>query len=254
MRAVLHGRINGSAAVAVVGTWDPLMSMHQQLLTYLAEYSRRISLSSLVVLLHPPPPSFIPESPAEWPVYDDPKTRISLIKACGISATLLVHFQKADLDAPLTEFLDLIRPHARLDELWLGDNQTLGRGPEASNEALSELSHHRKFVLQRLPPVGDPYQVADARDLIKRGHLASLVRLVGRPAVWQRPSRGKIRLPWPPGAYLGFRTDGPGAAPKGSPLNIHLVAEGDGIVSADWPSKDIKWLAFTAGPSDLPNS
>ncbi len=252
MRAVLHGHINGSAAVAVVGTWDPLMPMHEELFRHLSEYSRRISLASLAIMLHPPPPSFIPESPAEWPIYDDPRTRISLIKACGIDATLLVHFQKQDLDAPLTDFLEIIRAHAKLDELWLGANQTLGRGPDASNEVLMELSRRRNILLQRLPPIGQPYLITEARDLLRQGSLAKLVGLVGRPAVWRRPSRGKFRLPWPPGFYLCFPTDGPSASPRGSPITVQFVAEEDGISSTDWPSKDIKWLAFTAGPADCP--
>ncbi|MGH9966452.1 MAG: hypothetical protein ACREBG_01270 [Pyrinomonadaceae bacterium] len=250
MKASLHGHINGSPAVAVVGTWDPLLPMHQELFRHLSDYGRRISRASLVIMLHPPPPSFIPESPLEWPVYDDPKTRISLIKACGINATLLVHFQKQDLDAPLKDFFELIRPHARLDELWLGAHQTLGRGPDASNEALSKLAKRQKTLLQRLPLMGQPQVVQQARDLLRQGRLARLISLVGRPPVWSRPVRRKFRLSWPPGSYLCFRTDGPDTAPKGSPIIVQFTGERGGLSSTDWPNKRIKWLAFTAGPAD----
>jgi hypothetical protein len=251
MRAELHGDLNGTAAVAVVGTWDPLLPRHEELFKLLGEYSRNISLASLVIMLHPPPPSFIPESPAEWPVYDDPETRISLIQACGISATLLIHFQKEDLDAPLTDFFEIVRAHAKLDELWLGAEQTLGRGPEASNQILAELSEERSILLQRLPSIPNPYFINDARDLLRQGQLAKLVGLIGRPAVWRRPARGKLKLLWPPGYYLCFATEGPDHAPQGPPITLQLVAESNGISSAQWPGKDIKWLAFTAGPADL---
>jgi hypothetical protein len=249
MKAVLHGQLNGTAAVAVVGTWDPLMTIHEDLFRILSEYGRRISLSSVVIMLHPPPPSFIPESPAEWPVYDDPQTRISLIKDCGITATLLIDFEKKDLDAPPEDFFDLLRSQVKIDELWLGAHQTLGRGPDAANEALVKAARRRKIHLRRLPEINQ--RVADdARELLRHGYLAALIDFIGRPPVWARPGEGKLRLAWPPGFYRCVPFNGPTGRGRGSSFRVRLSRQKDSVCSFQWPHEEIRWLAFVAGPTD----
>ena len=250
MKAVLYGQTNCSAAVAVVGTWDPLLAMHEQLFKTLSDYGRRIARDSVVIMLHPPPPSFIPESPAEWPVYDDPQTRISLIKACGISATVLIDFEKEDLDAPPEEFFELLRESIKVDELWLGAHQTLGRGPDAANEELIKVARHRRIQLRRLPEMNQQRVADDVREFLRRGHVSRLVDFIGRPPVWRRPAEGKLRLAWPPGIYRCQAITKPTSRAKGTPLTVRLARGKDSVCVLKWPNDEVKWLAFVAGPTD----
>lgn len=249
MKARLCDNIN-RPAIAVIGNWDPLVPAHQELFKHLSYYARQVSLASLVIMLHPPPQSFIPENPLEWPIYDDPKTRISLIRACGIDATLLIQFEKHDLDAPATEFFDIVCREVTLDELLIGAHQTLGRGPEASDEVVMGLARRHKIRLHRLPPMSEDYLVTRAREFLRRGSLTDAIKIVGRPPVWNQPSQGRLRLPWPSGSYFAVPLVGPTASPKQSPIKVHLVTERDGFPSIIWPSRKIKWLAFTAGPAN----
>jgi FAD synthase len=249
MKGFLYGRLD-APAVALIGTWDPLIRGQEQIFKDLSYYASSVSLTSLVIMLHPPPPSFLPNNPLEWPIYDDPKTRVALIDACGIDGILLLHFERRDLDLPAKDFFNVVLSHVTLYELFLGAHQTLGRGPEASNEVVAKLAKELSIRLERLPPFTEGYLGRRARDLLRRGLLRESILIVGRPPIWRRPPRGELRLAWPPGEYLSSPVDSPTALPNVLPTRTQLVAEEDGFSTVKWPDYQSEWLAFIAGPAD----
>jgi FAD synthetase len=254
MKGILSKSID-RPVVAVVGAWDPLISEHEHLFRQLSTYARQISLASVVIMLHPPPPSFIPDDPMEWPIYDDPEARIARIETCGIDTTLMISFVEQDLDATAEEFFRTINAYVKLNELFLGDKQSLGRCREASNEVVAQVAKRRGTHLERLPPFSQHRMIWKARDLLRQGLLAESIRIVGRAPVWHRPANKTLRLAWPPGRYLGLPIESPTALPQGKPILMQLVLETDGFSVTAWPDDQVEWLAFTAGPSDLiPNT
>lgn len=250
MRAVLHGKPGRAPSIAVVGTWDPLVPAHEHMFQSLSAYGKRAALTSTVIMLDPAPPSLIPETPLDWPTYDDPATRIALIRRCGVDATLLVGFKRRDLDAPPDEFFGLLERHTRIDELWLGAHQSLGRGPASADDEVVLAASKHGITVRRLPEVDPPPAVDDARTLLKSGYLRTLSEVIGRPPVWSRPHGGKLRLPWPPGVYECVPAETPYTAGDGPVLRVRLVRGEGGLATLVWPSPQIRWLSFVAGPGD----
>jgi FAD synthase len=248
MKATLYGRADGPAA-AVVGTWDPFVPAHRQLLEQLSEYTEPRSLISLVIILHPHPVSFIHGS-REWPTYDDVSARLAFFRSCGIDASLIIRFTKADLDLGAKEFLHLVRLHAKLSELWLGPRQSLGVGSAGDNTTIAALAKRSHIHLKRLPESRGRTRSHLARQLLVRGRLQRAITITGHAPIWRRPTTGKLRLPWPSGRYWAVPLKDPLAPPDGKAILTRLVSENAGPSTLLWPNQSIKWLAFMSGPGD----
>src|SRR5579872_3708474 len=123
MKAIPFG-ITNKKSIAVVGTWDPFISLHSELLQQLRHYSQKLFCNPLVIIFDPSPGQFL-AGKANWPIYDDIKTRISHISHCGINSILLIKFTKRDMNASANDFFEVISTHTDLDQMWLGFNQSL---------------------------------------------------------------------------------------------------------------------------------
>jgi hypothetical protein len=250
MKATLFGVPNRRAA-AVVGAWDPLMLPQQEMFENLARYASRVSLLSAAVLLEPNPASLVPDSPSEWPPFDDPLTRVEMIQALGIDAVLVIHFKRSDLDAPLVEFFATIAAHIELDELFVGDGQTLGRGPESSNEMLNRIAAQRNFQVTRMPPMRFRTRPSSIRKMLQAGQLKKAIEIVGHAPVWHRRSGEHLNLPWPAGRYaLRLMREMTGDA-EGVACVANLQEGAGGLSAMRWPDTSFDWAAFVAGPGDL---
>jgi FAD synthase len=238
------------SAVAVVGEWDPLTPTHRQLFQQLKKYAMKINRLSVVIMLDPPPPSFIPESPLEWPVYHHVDVRRILIEDSGVDGTLIVQFEAQDLDTPVRDFFEMICEKMELDELLLGARQTLGRGRESSNAVVEEVALQAQVKLTRLPPTSGDVLGRQARNFVRGGHLKEAVRIIGQAPVWARPPSGELRLSWPSGAYVVEGRRSPIDASSIREMEVSLSATARGCSSMEWPDPAIDWLAFIAGPSD----
>lgn len=248
MRASLHGRLSGPA-VAVVGVWDPLVPAHRDLFEQVSCHAERAGLSSLAVLIDPDP-ALVMRGRADWPVYDDARARGARLRAAGIDAVLRLRFEHGDLAYGAAEFFDLIGVLATLRELWIGAHQSLGRGPLGSRDTIARLAQERGISLCPLPPVRLLPSGYDVRQALASGQIARAATMVGRHPVRSRPSRGKLRLAWQPGIYRVLPLSSPIAPPRGTPIEVELVADGNGVPGLAWPNPDAPYIAFVEGPGD----
>jgi FAD synthase len=246
MRAKLHGQVSGPCAVAV-GTWDPFLPAHRELIEQLSSEARRNSLASVVVLIDPPPSLFV-WGHHDWPIFDEVRTRIKLIFGCGVDAVLLIHFTKADVNAGAAEFFTLLQSHVTVAELWLGTFQTLGSGLRGATAAVNELAEEQGIHMVRLPPLR--LETQDVRRLLAAGRLQEAGRVVGRAPIRRRPNAHTVRLAWLPGRYRVVPLTSALDSAREGPFSVELASEVQGTPSLLWPDRTIRYLAFVAGPAD----
>ncbi len=238
-------------ALAVIGTWDPMLDPHRELFRRLAVKGAAARLTPVVIVLHPSPVRFLNPGDGVCCEYSDLHARIALIRECAPVKVLTVRMTRRDLDASVQSLLGLLKPYIRLKELWLGAHQSLGRCKQGSAAAIASLARRRNITLRRLPPC-DACRLGSATlQLIGKGKLRSAARRASGPPIWRRPQSGVLRLDWPEGAYLATPMSEPrcGNAKTPEPISVRLV-RGKTSRTLIWPSKDIKWLSFLAGPAD----
>ena len=246
MRAVLHGVVD-RPAVAVVGVWDPVVIGHRELFGRLVAHARTHDLASLVIVLDPSPPAML-HGLDRFPTYDDVASRIRSIRGHGLDGVLLVRFARRDLDGGAADLLDVVQPHARLRELWLGANQSLGRREAGSGTTIERLGAERGFRLTRLPPAR--LRTASINELLANGRVAEAGRAVGRPPVRSRPRTDRLRLPWRPGRYEVAPLGHPDGPLLGAPFAVSLEPAAGAMPVLEWPDRRIGCLAFVQGPGD----
>jgi FAD synthase len=235
MRATLHGRVNGSAT-AVVGVWDPFMPSHKTLLEQLRDRAIESGSSSMAVLIDPLPGSVsgfqVRYGTSGWPVYDSVSARIRLMLDVGLDSVLLMRFRRRDFDATAAYFLDAVRAHVRLEELWLGALQLLGPGAKGAPAAVAEYADLHGFRLTMLPraPVG----TYDVRGLLASGRVVDAIKVVGRPPTWNRPRAVTLQLAWRPGQYRVVVLQRPGAVGDGVEMDVALTAQPRGPAKLIW--------------------
>lgn len=248
MKVSLHGSVTKPAVIAV-GTWDPILPIHGRLFDELTCYARSNSLSSVIVVIDPPPTHFIGNDSAR-PVYTDVHARIKIIQGFGIDGVLRIHFRRADLSAGASELLDTMLPLVSVRELWLGMGQSLGRGIRGSVTTITALAAQHGICLRVMPAI----QLSTRRvyQLLTSGRIVEAALVVGRPAIRSRPRRGSMRMAWGPGRYLAMPLSEPtdGIQSSAEPVLLRLSPRPQGQPVLVWPGAT-RYLAFVCGPADL---
>jgi hypothetical protein len=250
MKATLHGCVD-RPALAVIGVWDPFLPKHEQLCAEMVRAAREQSLTSLAIVLHPNPPALI-YGHCDYPMYDDVRARVWRLRACGIDAVLKLQMTRTDVDAGPSELLDTVLSAVPLAELWLGHQQSFGRGEQGARDTMRALAERRGIrvsVLAR-PPAEDTRAGYQALKLLVGGRLLEAIDHVGHPPIRHRPASGVLRLPWPPGRYQAVPLDHPGADPAGPGVTVTLEQAAARQSVMCWPDQRARCLAFVAGAAD----
>jgi FAD synthase len=250
MRLVgVHGQLH-RPALAVIGTWDPLLPQHLALFDTLRWSARRQELAAVAVVLDPSPALFL-NGEANWPVYNDLLTRVWLMLDAGLDAVAHIGFEEADLDGEAEQFIDVVFPHIHLKQVWLGSAQSLGRGPKGNRKAVETILSRRGIELRVLDATADAAGSAEVRSLLGAGCIEAAIRLAGRPPFRSRTSAGLYGMAVRPGVYRvqGFET--PNRKLKAAPHEITMLHDSTGLSMFKWPKNcDCEYLAFAKGPGD----
>jgi FAD synthase len=250
VRVVLHGTVRRPAAI-VVGTWDPLLPDHLELFARLSHAAHRTARDFVTVMLDPAPP-LLRWGATAWAVYDGASIREHLIRQSGSNAVLRIRFAKGDLDGNAAQFLNFVGSHLQFTELYLGDGQVLGNGPDGMESAIAPYLKKHGVLLRRLPPSGLTPTISNVRALLALGRVRRAREIVGRPPTWARPPAGVLRLEWRPGTYRAVPVTQPNGEPRADPIAIELTAQARGLPRMNWPQRQSRYLAFIAGPADAP--
>lgn len=238
-------------ALAVIGTWDPLLDAHKELFRALVRRGGKAGLTPVVIILFPSPARLLNPDPDICLEYTDLRARVALIRECAAVQVVTVRMTTRDLDASTRSFFDLISSQIRLRELWLGANQSLGRCKQGSAAAISALARKRKILLRRLEVSKASKLGGMALRCLEEGRLREAIKCSGSPAIWRRPRSGVLRLNWPPGNYIAIPMIRPSLPPVSglTPILVKIVPAMKGGM-LEWPARDVEWLSFLAGPAD----
>jgi hypothetical protein len=124
-----HQKINDNI-IAVAGTWDPVLPRHKALFTELLRYSKRKGLNPYVFVFYPHPLNTLHEN--RYKDYFDLDARIEFFKHLGLNNIVVLDFDREDLKQSVANFFDALFAATGivLNELWIGENQSLGAGAQ----------------------------------------------------------------------------------------------------------------------------
>jgi FAD synthase len=124
-----HKKINDNI-IAIAGTWDPFLPRHKALFTELLRHSKKKGLNPYVFVFYPNPANYLHEN--QYKDYFDLDVRIELFKHLGINNVIVLDFDREDLKLTAADlFNELLKSTGIvLNELWIGENQSFGTGPE----------------------------------------------------------------------------------------------------------------------------
>jgi hypothetical protein len=238
-------------ALAVIGTWDPLLHAHKRLFQELVRRGTKAGLAPVVIILFPSPVRLMNPDPDICLEYTDLRARVALIRECAAVKVLTVRMTTQDLNASSRSFFDLIGSHICLRELWLGANQSLGRCKQGSEAGIAALARRRKITLRRLDVCKASRAGGMALHFLEVGKLRGAIKFACTPPIWGRPRSGMLRLKWPPGNYIAAPMIRPSLTPVSAlaPISVKIVSAPKGG-TLEWPARDVKWLSFLAGPAD----
>jgi FAD synthase len=238
-------------ALAVIGTWDPLLTAHKQLFEKLVRRGTNTGLVPVVIILFPSPARLLNPDPDICLEYTDLSARVALIRKCAEVKVVTVRMSTQDLNASTLSFFDLLESHIHLSELWLGANQSLGRCKQGSAAAIAALTRKRKILLRRLEVSKASKAGASALRSLGEGKIREAIQYVGSAPTWHRPRSGVLKLRWPIGNYSAVPVLQPSLTPVfgPDPISVEIVrASRGGILK--WPAREVEWLSFSAGPAD----
>jgi hypothetical protein len=244
-----------ATALAVIGTWDPLLPAHRKLFQQLARRGTKAGLTPVVIVLFPSPVRLLNRDPDLCLEYTDLKARIALIRECAPVKVLTIRMTTKDLDTSTRSFFDLIGSHISLRELWLGANQSLGRCKQGSDAAIVGLARRRKIALRRLDVCKASRAGGAAFRFLGAGKLKDAIQCTGNAPIWGRPKSDVLRLNWPPGNYVALPMIRPSLTPISThaPIRVTIVPAKRGG-TLEWPAREVEWLSFLAGPADRPSA
>lgn len=257
MEAELFGTITKPALV-MAGSWDPVLPEHVALMDRLVNYAQKEGMTAVVVMLDPAPSSFVLQKTRpglNWVTYNDADINMHIFRRRGVDAILKIDFQESFLDMGVQELFQAIKPHAHVAEFWFGAQQRFGNGDNGSQATLVRYARHENIRLRRLANLKVGERSYLVRNCLQHGQLAEAFQMARIPPVRKRPTISpEMRLPWKAGNYLAIPLD---TLPTQMimnrkqmiPLQLHAAEQGHSTMQ--WPSDDIQYLAFTAGPVDI---
>lgn len=125
----VHKNINDNI-IAIAGTWDPVLLRHKALFKQLLSYGKKKGLNPYIIIFYPNPANLIHDK--RYKDYFDLNARLELFKRLGINNVIVLEFDRGDLEMAAADFLNELFAAAgfTLNELWIGENQSFGTGPE----------------------------------------------------------------------------------------------------------------------------
>jgi riboflavin kinase/FMN adenylyltransferase len=165
----------------VVGVFDGLHRGHAYLLEHLvAEAARRDARPVVITFDHHPDEVITGQAP---PLLCDPHERIERLRAAGVAATVVVHFDQRLRETTYRDFVATIADRAPVAGFLMTPDAAFGYRREGTPEALAMLGVEQGFDVVVVPPFtldGRSVRSTEVRSAIAAGDLASAADLLGR--------------------------------------------------------------------------
>lgn len=206
------------ASAVCIGVFDGVHLGHRELVRVTNQAAREVRGPSIVVTFDRSPLCVL--RPEACPPRVSPlEVNLDLLRELGVSAALVLRFDRALSEMSAEEFLEsILRGKLKAERLVIGHDFAMGHGRVGTGAWLSE-----RIPTQIVPPVvieGERVSSTHIRRAIRQGSLADAAAWLGRPF----SMRGIVC----PGAMLGRELGFPTANVAGW---LHQVTPPDGVFS-----------------------
>jgi FAD synthase len=149
MKIKTHGRVTPSPRghAVVLGSFQPWQVHHHQLIEELGRHGKETQQPTAVVWMNPSPRTIMGTATTSATAVP---TQAQHFLACGVETVFEVSLTLPELQGHAFDFLNELRRHARIEELWIGRRQSLGSGPLGSPEAIRQYCDRAGIRLFRL--------------------------------------------------------------------------------------------------------
>ncbi len=190
--------------ILTVGAFDGMHRGHQHLIRQMVEEARQTNRLAGLITFHPHPNAVLsPYNPTRY--LSTPGEKAALLEKSGLDLLAILPFDEETAQTPARDFVDRVRRHLRMAELWVGRDFALGRGREGNVEALQVLGQELGFSVRLIEPLTWRGQIISStriRSLLLKGKARQAAELLGRyPSLAGEVVRGSQR-----GHCLGFPT------------------------------------------------
>jgi len=216
--------------IVTIGTFDGVHRGHQYLIEQLVRRAKETQRLSVALTFHPHPRMVL--NPTARPAYlSSPEERANILEKLGLDLLIILPFTREMADTSAEAFIGWLCDKLRLRELWVGADFALGRGRLGDVPHLQALASTLGYTLRVVTPLydgGEPISSTRIRNLLLKGQVEEVARLLGRPyAISGSVVKGVQR-----GRSLGFRTanlqlDPERAAPADGVYAVWAVVDGE---------------------------
>jgi riboflavin kinase/FMN adenylyltransferase len=197
--------------VLTMGVFDGVHLGHRHLIGQVVDRARHLGCRSGVITFHPHPAAVVRGE--RRPIMTTPQERLYLIRQLDADVVINMPFTVELSRLTAREFMDLVRAHLRLQELWIGPDFVLGRGREGNVTRLRQLGEEMGFKVHAVPPLvldGDVVSSTRIRSLLAAGGVTQAGRLLGHWFCFSGPviaDAGRGRIVGYPTAHLSADPD-----------------------------------------------
>jgi riboflavin kinase/FMN adenylyltransferase len=171
------------AACVTLGAFDGVHRGHQALIKQMVRRAHANGHEAVIITFHPHP-AVVLRGPHPAFYLTAPEEKAEQLAALGVDAIVTHPFTLAVSQVSAADFVDRLRQHARLTELWCGPDFALGRGREGSVAYLQSSGARLGFSVQVVPPLVEDGEVVSStriRQALRAGQVELAAQLLGRP-------------------------------------------------------------------------
>ena len=169
-------------AVVTIGSFDGVHRGHLALIQQVRASALQADRASVVVTFFPHPSVVLGHA---QPFYlTSPEEKLVQLNQAGVDLLIELPFTLATAQLRAAEFIDQLRQHVRLRELWIGHDFALGYQREGDAEFLTQLGRTRGFTVHTMDALtndGELISSSNIRTALRQGAVAHAAQLLGRP-------------------------------------------------------------------------
>jgi riboflavin kinase/FMN adenylyltransferase len=193
-----------SDTILTVGAFDGVHRGHQHLIQQMVEEARQTKRLAGLITFYPDPSAVLsPYNPTRY--LSTPGEKAALLERLGLDILAILSFDQGMAQTSARDFVDRVRRHLHMVELWVGEDFALGHAREGHVEALRTMGQDLGFTVRVIEPLtwqGQTISSTRIRSLLLKGKVRQAAQLLGRyPSLAGEVVRGSQR-----GHCLGFPT------------------------------------------------
>ena len=190
--------------ILTVGAFDGVHRGHRHLIQQMVEEARQAKRLAGLITFYPDPSAVLsPYNPTRY--LSTPGEKAALLERLGLDILAILPFDQGMAQTSARDFIDLVRRHLHMVELWVGEDFALGRARQGNVETLRAMEQELGFTVRVIEPLTWQSQIISStriRSLLLQGKVCKAAQLLGRyPSLAGEVVRGSQR-----GHCLGFPT------------------------------------------------